>query len=240
MARAMGFKGFDVTFSPAGGSLYMREIDDAEPIKDIIISLAGPAFNLSVAFICYVINLRYNSEILTMLVSGNISIGIFNLLPAIPLDGSRILRSIFRLKMIYKKANEYTIKVSLVLGYILLFIYLIMFFRDIHNITFGITILFIIFISMKEREKLAYLIMGDIVSKRGKFLKRGYIENMGISILSTISLLEVIALVEKNKYTMFYVLNEEMNLIGVFYENDLIDALKNYGNITVKEFLEKL
>lgn len=79
--------------------------------------------------------------------------------------------------------------------------------------------------------------MKDIIKKKIKFLKRGYIENRGISVHYKKDLLFILSLVEKNKYNMFLILNDDMKLIKTIYEEETIEALKIYGNISIEEYI---
>ncbi|NOW11867.1 CBS domain-containing protein [Clostridium saccharobutylicum] len=44
-------------------------------------------------------------------------------------------------------------------------------------------------------------------------------------------------LVDKNKFNSFYVLDDDMQLMGIIHEDELIKALKEYGNITLEEYI---
>lgn len=84
-----------------------------------------------------------------------------------------------------------------------------------------------------------YIIMSDIIKKRKRFLKKKYIENKFLSVYYKEELLYVLGLVDKNKFNMFYVLNEEMSLLYTMSEDELLDGLKIYGNITLEEYIDK-
>jgi len=66
----------------------------------VIIAFAGPFSNLIIAFICFsLLRLSLNNEVLNFLFSSTLSINIFlfafNLIPLPPLDGWRIISSLF-------------------------------------------------------------------------------------------------------------------------------------------------
>ena len=104
-----------ILLMPIGG---MAEMDDIprQPSREFLITLAGPAVNFAIAAVLWVVlyfahvpeNIdpnyswpAFTSELLVW----NIWMGIFNLLPAFPMDGGRILRAILATRMRYLRAT---------------------------------------------------------------------------------------------------------------------------------------
>lgn len=237
-ARHCGFSGFDIELIAVGAVLKFRDLDDATPKEDLIISLSGPMINIALAVIFYFLysNLRLNS--LYMLFAGNLAIGTFNLIPAFPLDGGRILRDLLNFRFSYKKSNKIMMILSIIIGSLLMFTYVLLFFKGSTNFNMGIIGLFIIISSLKENERVAYIIMGDIIKKKYKFIKNGYIENKNTSVYYKKDLLSAMGLFDKNKYNIFTILDEEMKVMDIIYEEEIINALKLYGNISIEEFMK--
>ena len=98
---------------PIGG---MAEFDaiPRNPTQELLITLAGPAVNFTIAGLLWLVSLIHPawfedsdsfSAIPGVLLVANILMGIFNLLPIFPMDGGRILRACLAYKLTYVRAT---------------------------------------------------------------------------------------------------------------------------------------
>lgn len=101
-----------IVLLPIGGISEMEEIPK-DPSKELRIALAGPVSNLVIGGIFYLIllgSMSYLSKTLQgalyYFVVVNILLGFFNLLPAFPMDGGRILRAFLAERMSFISATK--------------------------------------------------------------------------------------------------------------------------------------
>ncbi|RKZ05561.1 hypothetical protein DRQ25_15860, partial [Candidatus Fermentibacteria bacterium] len=124
VAQGYGMKIKSITLFIMGGVAQMEDIPK-EPRKEGIIAAAGPAFSLAIGIIAYAIYdfadpanpARGAFEngvpiMLGIIAFYNITLGIFNLLPAFPMDGGRILRALLATRMPYIDATRKAVAIG--------------------------------------------------------------------------------------------------------------------------------
>lgn len=219
------------------------EITDVEDLLDrekFILYISGPAMNLFLGVVLYGLYRVNSIHLLEVCYSINFSLCIFNLMPAYPLDGSRILEIILSKYISYIKAKKITTYVSYFssISFIVLFFFMIFLHRV--NISLFLIGILIIYSTVLEKKWTMYIIMGDIIKKRRKLEKYNFIENKTISVFYKNELLDVMRMVDKSKFNTFYILDEELKLLKIIHEDELLEGLKNYGNITLEEYINIL
>ncbi|MEE8134987.1 MAG: site-2 protease family protein [Gemmatimonadales bacterium] len=107
----------DITLLPIGGIARLERAPD-EPVEEFFIAVAGPAVNVLIAGVLWAILVATDSlqPIRSLLDLGgpffvqlmwiNVVLVLFNLLPAFPMDGGRILRSLLALRLDYRRATN--------------------------------------------------------------------------------------------------------------------------------------
>jgi len=92
VARRVGVKTREILLLPIGGAAVL-ESNPKEPRHELWIAAAGPAVSLALGGAAWILGRATSLYILTDLAVINIILGVFNLIPAFPLDGGRMLRA---------------------------------------------------------------------------------------------------------------------------------------------------
>lgn len=122
-AAGFGIPTHDITVLPIGGLARLARLPD-RPIQELWIALAGPAVNLVIFAIMMAgmilggIGLggmdteSFTVSFLSQLMAANLALAVFNLLPAFPMDGGRVLRSLLALRVGHLRATEIAVRVG--------------------------------------------------------------------------------------------------------------------------------
>src|SRR4051794_10663658 len=116
-ARLYGILTPDITLLPIGGVARLQRMPD-KPGQELVVALAGPAVNVVIAAVLFAVLGRTaeadevahledpRADMLARLAGVNVMLVVFNLIPAFPMDGGRVLRALLAMRMSYGRATQ--------------------------------------------------------------------------------------------------------------------------------------
>lgn len=241
VAKKFGITVKDITLLPIGGVASMSSIPE-KPSQELLISIAGPAFNLALAALLYFpLVALIGKEALAWPPSWetwpktfayifwmNPILAIFNLLPAFPMDGGRILRALLAKKFNYKKATSIAVNFghlfALFFGYI----------GIVHGSIFLILIAVFIYMAASAEE-----MQVDVRETIRKFQVRDVLPDKFLTLSDDVPLAKVLELVFHSHQEDFPVV-EDHKLVGFVTRNDIIANVHQFGTRRlVKDVMRK-
>ncbi len=140
VARGSGIPAKGIILLPIGGVTILDEAHAIpDPIqawkRDIRIAVAGPVVNLCIAGLSALILLAaipgfsltarpllHSSALLRSIVWANLYLGLFNLLPAYPMDGGRVLRAVFARRTDMVRATQRAVRIGHVFSILMIMV----------------------------------------------------------------------------------------------------------------------
>ena len=228
-ARKFGIKTKDITLLPIGGLARLERIPE-KPKEELIVALAGPLVNVVIVAVIYpfvhftmdIANVKQLESITSdnfifNLMVINLWLAIFNLIPAFPMDGGRVLRALLAMKMQRHKATEIAVRIGQLaaVGFVILGI-----FSNPFLIFIG---LFIIMGAQAELE----------MTKSGFMLKGIILKDVVMKNYESIDENETIeTAVNKllNGQSKNFLVTKNQQPIGTLSRDEIIEALQTGGN----------
>ena len=127
-AQSYGIQVKQIVLLPIGGLAQLARMPE-KPSQELVISAAGPLVNFALAAVLAVLGLAYGQElslqfgirlpagitlgaVFSYVFAANLFLGLFNLLPAFPMDGGRILRSLLAMRIDYSRATRWAVTIG--------------------------------------------------------------------------------------------------------------------------------
>jgi Zn-dependent protease len=237
-ARKFGIDTKKITLLPIGGVASLKKIPE-NPRQELLVALAGPAVNAVISLIIYpfvpedILFKQQNlsgisgTEIfLASLLSVNIIILFFNLIPAFPMDGGRALRAVLAMRMNRTTATKIASNIGQ--GIAIIFIFTGLFYNPFLSLI-GVFVFFGAFAENLTVQQLEFLkghTVRDAMMTHFTTLSPGSTAGEGID-----------KLLAGNENT--FLIEEEGKVKGIVNSNNLIEALRKYGtNVPVAQIMK--
>jgi Zn-dependent protease/CBS domain-containing protein len=127
-----------IVLLPIGGVAQLARIPE-EPVQELVIAIAGPLVNFGLAILMFAAGLAAGIDglmsnplriagllgeispnaIFTYVFASNLFLGVFNLIPAFPMDGGRVLRALLATRLNYARATRIAVVIGQSMAWLL-------------------------------------------------------------------------------------------------------------------------
>lgn len=132
-AKRYGIRTADITLLPIGGVARIAQMP-RDPRQELVIAAAGPAVNVAIALVLIAVLGRFADlgdvlalqdprlALMAKLLSANVWLVLFNLIPAFPMDGGRILRALLAMRLSHSRATQIAAGVGQAIAFVFGFV----------------------------------------------------------------------------------------------------------------------
>ena len=240
-AYALGYQVESVELLPFGGVARIENHAFSNR-AEFVVAMAGPLCNFVVAGILAVVMLHVPAARLPLnyFLYANLSLALFNLLPALPLDGGRMLRALLSSVLRPRKATLIAAWAGLLLGGALLALAGYLVYHAVFNPFLWVMGIFLLLTALCEVKALPEAQLGAMFKRQNAFSKGESLPLRQIAVQKSTRAVDTLKLFSASRYTMIMVVDQDMALIGQLDEKRLLNGLTKYGqNITVGELLRR-
>jgi stage IV sporulation protein FB len=237
VAGRSGFFINRIELFPFGGVAEYRGLLEMEPWQEIKVALSGPLFNLAVAlFLYYLIFLGIIpvTELLNLIIRYNLLLGFFNLIPALPLDGGRVLRAILVAQLGFRKGSRVAVfiaKIIAVTGGIVGVLSLIFY---LSNLWFLLLAFFVYGAALREEKQIIYRLLSFLTHREEMMKNLKAKPVFALAVRGELPLKEVIYMINPVRYNLFFVLDYQLDLAGIVTESHLLNCFFNINDRDIK------
>jgi len=217
-----------VELQPFGITARLKESYIKEPYKEVLIALAGPAFNFAAAGVCRFLMTHYHFE-LNYLFWLNISMALLNLLPCLPLDGGRVIKALLTSNWGIVKAFNSVIRLTKVITVLLIFVSIFLLLVSEFNFSLILIGAFLLANISTERRNLNIIAMKEMLGNKEKLKTDDINKVRAIAVFEDVSARILLKYFSYNYYYIIDVLDKNMKIVNRITETELINALVSKG-----------
>lgn len=236
-ARLFAVGASRIELTPFGG---LASMDSAPtPAAAFFIALAGPLANLSLVQALLLIYPGQQGEMLRLFILSNLCIGLFNLLPAYPLDGGRMLHVLLTPLLGHERAKRFGCTLGMVLGAgLLAFAIWSAVSHRVVNISLFAAGFLILVLARRQQRTDVYTALRYSQRKRAA-LRRSPIPAKQIAAGEETMAVELLRTLKQGEYVTACVVDEGLRIRGVLDETQILDGIVRFGSTcTLKKILD--
>ncbi len=229
IAFSMGCEILKIELLPFGGAVRMS--GRISTLAEISVAAAGPACSMVIAAMCALMSKSINavSPALMLFMRINLSLALINLLPALPLDGGRILRALLSKVMRAKTATNISAFLGVLLGALLIGMSAYYFLIGVLQITMAIMGIFLVFAAVVEMKGAKEAKLHSMYKRQNGIMYGEALSVKHIAMHEDVNARDAMSKMKDNRYNLIRVVDSNMRGKREIDEGTLMDALGKHG-----------
>lgn len=230
VGNKLGIVIHEIEILPFGGRI-KSSLGDVSEEKEMLTVLAGPLANFAVVgFILMLSTLEFiPTKLAWQFTHYQLMLGIFNMLPALPLDGGRIFALWLRQRVSYTLSVRIASQTGKILAFSMLFIALLGFaFKKVY-ISFIVAGFFLLQQASKEEKNAHLIFMKHLAKKKEKLLTNQCLPGEIVVVDEETTAKKIMYLFLPKRYFIVYVLDKNMEIKKFLTETEIFDKIIEKG-----------
>ncbi|HKM39958.1 MAG TPA: M50 family metallopeptidase [bacterium] len=244
VASAYSLKIDEIELLPFGGVARIKDLDLAswDPGVEVAVALAGPAENVVLAASARILAGYgvWDAPSAGLFFWSNMAVAAFNMCPALPLDGGRLLRAYLAQRLSWRQATQIAARCGQALGGLLLFLGLMLLHHDLLFINVSILGVFLWAAAGNEERQVGLVLLQHLAHKDRGLRASSVVKGEPLAVASEATLGEVTKRFVAGRYHLVYILDKERKIMAIISEDQVVTGLFTYGpQVTLHQLLRR-
>ncbi len=241
VAKVLGCKVEKLAIQPLGGYLSLDQLLEVQPATELRIALAGPVANLLTAAAAMALVPYSPQGYVSSFIRASLTLMSFNLLPALPLDGGRVLRGRLAGWTSYYRATKTVIVCGFCCGLFLVMLAICRFAQGQLNPSIFAAAGFLLYNAWVERKRLLIPLLRYVLARQNSLRNRRLMAADTLVAAPGAKVNEILKHIRPQKYYQISVLDETYGLAGTLTEHQLLrQILAGTGQSSLQEVVKGL
>jgi stage IV sporulation protein FB len=225
IAKFFNIQVLEIQLYPFGGIAYTENISKYGGRIELFVALGGPFISMLIAIAFYFFGKHLSLS--STIIKYNTALFLFNLVPALPLDGGSIVRNLLLSKHSYKCATKFMTRSGKILS-ILILLYNISLILNRQITISYMTVAFFIFLgALREEKNCSYIYLLNRNNKKVKRLHNLHVRQLNVSEETYIR--SIVEQFSPGNICRVMVFNEKGEVVKELCEADIMDGFLKYG-----------
>ncbi|MCG0275264.1 MAG: site-2 protease family protein [Thermosediminibacteraceae bacterium] len=239
-ARMLGIEVEELELLPFGGRMSIKGLYHYSFEAEVMVILAGPLGNLSLAamFIALVYQNFLPWDVGYLFIRYQLALGLFNLIPALPLDGGRIFMLWLSQMVSFISAVRIAARIGRALAFFLWALFWVAAIKGNYNMDFLMSGIFLFLAAAEEEKRAPLMFFSYMTRKRENLMRKGFLPVQALVAFAGVPVKQVLYRLNPQNFYLVYVVDRGCRLKKCLTETELFDTIIDKGlDIKIEDLL---